>query len=196
MMFMCIPGAIFGSKWSSLRESPRTNACTETTDNSASLSVTTQAIRRLYGGQHRGNPASKGVATVNREPFVGLEVFNTRFIDEIGMRQTLANALESLDRDTHLHVSFDVDFLDPEIAPGWPSDWGRREGGRSRTVLGSPPHTRCRGGLARGMAQSGSASGLGPEGRRFESCCPDQFQNFSAASRHRYCHSGRTCDIK
>ena len=25
----------------------------------------------------------------------------------------------------------------------------------------------------RGIAQSGSASGLGPEGRRFKSCCPD-----------------------
>jgi arginase len=49
---------------------------------------------------------------------VGLEVFDMRFIDETGMRQTLANALEALDRDTHLHVSFDVDFLDPEIAPG------------------------------------------------------------------------------
>lgn len=49
---------------------------------------------------------------------VGLEVFDMRFIDETGMRQTLANALESLERDTHLHVSFDVDFLDPEIAPG------------------------------------------------------------------------------
>jgi hypothetical protein len=30
-----------------------------------------------------------------------------------------------------------------------------------------------RGGLIRGMAQSGSASALGAEGRRFESCCPD-----------------------
>ena len=48
----------------------------------------------------------------------GLEVFDMRFIDETGMRQTLANALQALDRDTHLHVSFDVDFLDPEIAPG------------------------------------------------------------------------------
>ena len=28
---------------------------------------------------------------------------------------------------------------------------------------------------ARGVAQSGSASGLGPEGRRFESCLPDHF---------------------
>ena len=27
-------------------------------------------------------------------------------------------ALSGLDRNTHLHVSFDVDFLDPEIAPG------------------------------------------------------------------------------
>jgi arginase len=48
----------------------------------------------------------------------GLEVFDMRFIDEMGMRATLAKALESLDRDAHLHVSFDVDFLDPDIAPG------------------------------------------------------------------------------
>ena len=27
--------------------------------------------------------------------------------------------------------------------------------------------------VRRGIAQSGSASGLGPEGRRFKSCCPD-----------------------
>ena len=27
-------------------------------------------------------------------------------------------ALAGLDRDTHLHVSFDIDFLDPDIAPG------------------------------------------------------------------------------
>ena len=31
-------------------------------------------------------------------------------------------------------------------------------------------------GLARGMAQSGSASALGAEGRGFESLCPDQFR--------------------
>ena len=31
-------------------------------------------------------------------------------------------------------------------------------------------------GAWRGIAQSGSASGLGPEGRRFESCCPDQLK--------------------
>ena len=48
----------------------------------------------------------------------GLEVFDMRYIDERGMRHTLAKALDSLGSDTHLHVSFDVDFLDPEIAPG------------------------------------------------------------------------------
>ena len=47
-----------------------------------------------------------------------LEVFDMRFIDEMGMRQTMELALQDMDRDTHLHVSFDVDFLDPEIAPG------------------------------------------------------------------------------
>jgi arginase len=48
----------------------------------------------------------------------GLEVFDMRYIDEHGMRETMEQALQGLDEDTHLHVSFDVDFLDPEIAPG------------------------------------------------------------------------------
>ena len=48
----------------------------------------------------------------------GLEVFDMRFIDEFGVRQTMELALAGLDAETHLHVSFDVDFLDPEIAPG------------------------------------------------------------------------------
>ena len=48
----------------------------------------------------------------------GLDVFDMRYIDEMGMRQTMEHALAGLDGDTHLHVSFDVDFLDPEIAPG------------------------------------------------------------------------------
>jgi arginase len=49
---------------------------------------------------------------------VGLEVFDMRYIDEMGMRHTMELALATLDANTHLHVSFDVDFLDPEIAPG------------------------------------------------------------------------------
>ena len=49
---------------------------------------------------------------------VGLEVFDMRYIDEMGMRHTMEQALMGLDENTHLHVSFDVDFLDPDIAPG------------------------------------------------------------------------------
>ena len=49
---------------------------------------------------------------------VGLDVFDMRFIDEMGMRHTMELALATLDANTHLHVSFDVDFLDPGIAPG------------------------------------------------------------------------------
>jgi arginase len=48
----------------------------------------------------------------------GLEVFDMRYIDEMGMRHTMEQALAGVDANTHLHVSFDVDFLDPEIAPG------------------------------------------------------------------------------
>jgi arginase len=48
----------------------------------------------------------------------GLDVFDMRYIDEMGMRHTMELALATLDANTHLHVSFDVDFLDPQIAPG------------------------------------------------------------------------------
>jgi arginase len=47
-----------------------------------------------------------------------LDVYDMRFIDEQGMRATMDLALAGLDTHTHLHVSFDVDFLDPAIAPG------------------------------------------------------------------------------
>ena len=48
----------------------------------------------------------------------GLEVFDMRYIDEMGMRAAVEMALALIDSNTHLHVSFDVDFLDPDIAPG------------------------------------------------------------------------------
>ncbi|UUZ65938.1 arginase [Polaromonas sp. P1-6] len=48
----------------------------------------------------------------------GLEVFDMRYIDEMGMRHTMQTALAGMDENTHLHVSFDVDFLDASIAPG------------------------------------------------------------------------------
>jgi arginase len=49
---------------------------------------------------------------------VDLEVFDMRYIDEMGMRHAMELALATIDTNTHLHVSFDVDFLDPDIAPG------------------------------------------------------------------------------
>ncbi len=49
---------------------------------------------------------------------VGLDIYDMRYIDEHGMRRAMAEALADLDENTHLHVSFDVDFLDPSIAPG------------------------------------------------------------------------------
>ena len=47
-----------------------------------------------------------------------LEVFDMRYVDEMGMRETMEHALAGVDAETHVHVSFDVDFLDPVIAPG------------------------------------------------------------------------------
>jgi arginase len=49
---------------------------------------------------------------------VDLDVFDMRYIDEMGMRHAMELALATIDANTHLHVSFDVDFLDPDIAPG------------------------------------------------------------------------------
>ncbi|HWS25455.1 MAG TPA: arginase, partial [Xanthomonadales bacterium] len=47
-----------------------------------------------------------------------VSIFDMRYVDEYGMRAVMREALADLDASTHLHVSFDVDFLDPEIAPG------------------------------------------------------------------------------
>jgi arginase len=49
---------------------------------------------------------------------VGLDIYDMRYIDEIGIKRVMEEALEGVDANTHLHVSFDVDFLDPDIAPG------------------------------------------------------------------------------
>lgn len=47
-----------------------------------------------------------------------IDVYDMRYIDEAGMKRTMETALQGMSADTHLHVSFDVDFLDPSIAPG------------------------------------------------------------------------------
>ena len=49
---------------------------------------------------------------------IGIEVFDMRYVDEVGMRATMEQALAGVGPQTHLHVSLDVDFLDPDIAPG------------------------------------------------------------------------------
>lgn len=48
----------------------------------------------------------------------GVEVYDMRYIGERGMRDTMQHALQGIDDNTHIHVSFDVDFLDPSISPG------------------------------------------------------------------------------
>ncbi|WP_110255109.1 MULTISPECIES: arginase [Undibacterium] len=49
---------------------------------------------------------------------MGMQVFDMRYIDEYGMRNVMSSVLANLDSNTHLHVSFDLDCLDPGIAPG------------------------------------------------------------------------------
>lgn len=48
----------------------------------------------------------------------GLAVFDMRYIDEQGMGHAMQRALAGLEPHAHVHVSFDVDCLDPQIAPG------------------------------------------------------------------------------
>jgi arginase len=49
----------------------------------------------------------------------GIKVYDMRSIDEHGVGRLLAEFLEKVEKaDGMLHVSFDVDFLDAEIAPG------------------------------------------------------------------------------
>ncbi len=48
----------------------------------------------------------------------GIEVFDMRYLDEIGMRATMQRALDGVDDNTHVHLSLDLDFVDPTIAPG------------------------------------------------------------------------------
>ncbi len=73
--------------------------------------LATDAIRQI--GIRSVDPGEKRLVKE-----AGLDIYDMRYIDERGMMRVMAEALEGLDADTHLHVSFDVDFLDPSIAPG------------------------------------------------------------------------------
>jgi len=59
----------------------------------------------------------KGLVAATR-----IEVYDMRRIDELRMRRVMEQALErAVTEQAHLHVSLDVDFLDPVIAPGVPT---------------------------------------------------------------------------
>jgi arginase len=77
----------------------------------ATPAVPTKAFRQI--GIRSVDPGEKRFVHAQ-----DLEVFDMRFIDEMGMRHAMELALATMDAQTHLHVSFDVDFLDPGIAPG------------------------------------------------------------------------------
>ncbi|QNP47124.1 arginase [Diaphorobacter aerolatus] len=47
-----------------------------------------------------------------------IDVYDMRTIDEMGMRAVMQSVLSDVDENTHLHLSFDMDFLDPGVAPG------------------------------------------------------------------------------
>ncbi len=73
--------------------------------------LATDAIRQI--GIRSVDPGEKRLVKE-----AGLDIYDMRYIDERGMMRVMNAALEGVDADTHLHVSFDVDFLDPSIAPG------------------------------------------------------------------------------
>ncbi|ALU87308.1 arginase [Herbaspirillum rubrisubalbicans] len=90
------------------------------------LGVGPQALTTIGGQTPALQPqqiCQVGIRSVDREEKrhlreLGVRVYDMRHIDEHGMRQTMEEALAGLDADTHLHVSFDVDFLDAALAPG------------------------------------------------------------------------------
>ena len=103
---------------------------------------------------------------------VDLEVFDMRYIDEMGMRHTMELALATLDVNTHLHVSFDVDFLDPDHRPR------RRHHGQRRPDLprGAAVHGDDRRHRPDGLARrDGAEPGIGrPERHRGGGGGPDR----------------------
>ena len=49
----------------------------------------------------------------------GITVYDMRRVDEMRMRRVMEAALDQIQRTGgHVHLSFDVDFLDPSVAPG------------------------------------------------------------------------------
>lgn len=73
----------------------------------------------LHGGQiHLVGLRSvdPGEATLVQQ--LGLQVLDMAALRRQGLQQALASALAAVEPDAHLHVSLDVDVLDPTLAPG------------------------------------------------------------------------------
>ena len=49
---------------------------------------------------------------------LGVAVYDMRYLDEFGVRATMLKVLAEADEHTHIHVSLDMDGIDPGIAPG------------------------------------------------------------------------------
>lgn len=73
--------------------------------------ITTEQLRQI--GLRSVDEGEKQVLHENR-----IQVFDMRYLDEAGVRSVMEQALDGVGPDTHLHVSLDVDFIDPQVAPG------------------------------------------------------------------------------
>ena len=82
------------------------------TDLGGSTPATTPDVFRYIGIRSVDEGEKRLVRGAN------MQVHDMRHIDEVGMKRVMEEALAGIDENTHLHVSFDVDFLDPSIAPG------------------------------------------------------------------------------
>ena len=68
--------------------------------------------------ERENGPADVGLREKHLLAEHEVEVFDMRYLDEIGVRHAMEMALKGVDENTHLHVSLDLDFLDDSIAPG------------------------------------------------------------------------------
>ncbi len=49
---------------------------------------------------------------------LNIDCYDMRYIDEVGIRKSLQEILSTFTPGTHIHLSYDLDFIDPNIAPG------------------------------------------------------------------------------
>ena len=79
---------------------------------------------RGFQALHPGRIHLFGLRSVDRDErralrARGLKAYDMRMIDEFGVSALIRDLLRSFDAErTHLHVSFDLDLIDPLIAPG------------------------------------------------------------------------------